>query len=159
MLNMIIKQKIMTLKSSKQKGKALESYTADRIRERGLDSRVIRDGASGAGNREKRDVATSVQINGKELGIECKNHKIPHIKDWWKQTEKLEEYGFEPVLVYKLGGESMEETKVVIRLSTFIDILAKLNKPTITEPNKEFEWDIVGLQNAIKKVRKHLNKH
>ena len=143
----------------KEKGKQLENYVRDSIKDRKLDSRVTRDGASGAGNREKRDVATSVQINGNELGIECKNHKVPHIKDWWKQAEKLEEYGFEPVLVYKLKGESLGDSKAVIRLSTFIDILAKLNKPMITKPNKEFEWDLVGLLNAIKRVRKHLNKH
>lgn len=144
---------------TKEKGKLLENYVRDEIKNRGLDSRVTRDGASGAGNREKRDVATNVQINGKELGIECKNWSKPSIRNWWRQTEKLEEYGFEPVLVYKLKGESLGDSKAVIRLSTLIDVLAKLNQPVLAKPNKDFEWDLIGLVNAIKRVRKHLNKH
>lgn len=147
----------MKPKSAKQKGKLLEDYIADNIRTKGLDRNSRREGSSGAGNRDKRDIITKVQINGREIGFEVKNHKTPHIKEWWKQTEQLFELGFEPVLAYKLKGESLEETKVVLYLETFLDILAKLNKPTITKPTKELEWDLINLQNAIKKVRKHFN--
>jgi hypothetical protein len=139
----------------KQKGKQLELYVADRLKEVGLDNRARIDGGSGAGNREKRDISTNVKINCREIGIECKNHKVPHIKDWWKQTEKLDGLGFEPVLIYSLGGERIENCKVVIYFETFLDILKKNNKPTMANPSKELEWDLVNLQNAIKKLRKH----
>ena len=38
---------------TKEKGKQLEDYVADQIVAKGIDSRARRDGASGAGTREK----------------------------------------------------------------------------------------------------------
>ena len=109
--------------SAKQKGKLLEDYCADLLVSTGLDKRAKRDGASGAGTREKGDISTSVEINGRNLGIECKNHAVPHVKDWWKQAQKLEELGREPVLAYKLKGEGLDDTKVIIYYSTFLELL------------------------------------
>jgi len=141
--------------NTRQKGMVLANYVADRLKEAKLDRRARSDGGSGSGNREKRDVATNVLINSRELGIECKNFKVPHIRNWWKQTEKLDGLGFEPVLIYSLGGERIENCKVVIYFETFLDMLKKNNKPTMANPSKELEWDLINLQNAIKRLRKH----
>lgn len=141
--------------NKRQKGMELSNYVADRLREVGLDNRARSDGGSGAGNREKRDVATNVLINNRQLGIECKNCSKATVKSWWKQTEKLDSLGFEPVLIYKLSKERIENCKVVIYFETFLDMLKKNNKPTMANPSKELEWDLVNLQNAIRRVRKH----
>ena len=78
-----------TVKSARQKGKDLEDFIADKLIEKGLDSKARRDNASGAGTREKGDICTSATLFGRNLGIEAKNHETLHIPDWWKQTEKL----------------------------------------------------------------------
>lgn len=112
-------------KSAKAKGKILEDHIADQIVALGLDPKARRDGASGAGNREKGDIITSLMVLGQNVGIEAKNQKTLCIPEWWRQTKKLESLGREPVLAFKQFGEPLEETKVVIYLDTFLR-LAKL---------------------------------
>ena len=114
----------MTLKSPKRKGAILEDFVADRLVETGLDPRAKRDGASGAGTREKGDVSTAVAINGRNLGIECKNHKNVAIPEWWKQTKKLEELGREPILVFKMNREPLEGSLVCIYFETLLELLS-----------------------------------
>lgn len=113
----------MKPQSAKQKGKLLEDYIADEIIKRGLDNRARRDGASGAGNREKSDIATNVMILGRNIGIEAKNQKTLKIPEWWRQTEKLEKVGKEPILVFKLPNDRYNNTLAVIRLDTLLDLI------------------------------------
>ena len=132
---------------AKEKGKKLEEFVREEIIKRKLDDRAIRDGASGASNKEKRDVATNILIGDREIGIECKNHKVPHIKDWWLQTQKLESLGYEPVLIYKLFGESMGDSKAVIYTTTLLDLLA----------NQKDSFEQSGIPSGDKwKVRKSI---
>lgn len=115
----------MSNASARQKGKDLENYVADQIVAFGIDPKARRDGASGAGNREKGDIVTTMMVLGQNVGIECKNQKVLHIQEWWRQTMELMSLGREPVLAFKIFGEPMSETKVVIALDTFLR-LAKL---------------------------------
>ncbi len=109
--------------NKRQKGMVLSNYIADQIIAKGLDPRARADGGSGAGNREKADVSTSLMVLGQQIGIEAKNHTRVHIPEWWEQTKKLETLGCEPVLVFKEFGERLEETKCVIYLDTFLELL------------------------------------
>lgn len=146
----------------KAKGKELENHVADKLVEFQIDTKARRDGASGAGNREKGDIITSAQINGRNLGIECKNHKVPHIKDWWEQTIKLEQLGREPILVYKLYGESMGESKAVVYLDTLLELIKK-SQGEIKEikeidiDQSKLKFALQGLKYSINKVLKELN--
>ena len=115
------------MKTSVQKGKLLESYVADQIREKGIDPRAYPAHGSGNTTREKGDIWTSMMILGQNAGIECKNQATLHIPEWWRQTKKLESLGREPVLVFKIYGEPMAESKVVIYLDTLLE-LAKNQK-------------------------------
>ncbi|MCK4500898.1 hypothetical protein KAU11_10390 [Candidatus Babeliales bacterium] len=115
-----------TAKTKKAKGQALENFVADRLVDKGIDHRAKRDGASGAGNREKADVSTSMQICGENVHIECKNHAKASIKEWWRQTvEGSEMTHTEPLLVYKLGGEGVNQNdvKIVMRLETLLELV------------------------------------
>lgn len=109
--------------SAKAKGKLLEDHVADQIVAKGLDPKARRDGASGAGNREKGDIITSLSILGQNVGIEVKNQANLAIPEWWRQTKKLESLGCEPLLVFKIYGEPLEETKVVMYLDTLLEVL------------------------------------
>lgn len=111
------------MKTSVQKGKILEKYVADQIREKGLDPRAYPAHGSGNTNTEKGDIWTSLMILGQNVGIECKNHASLRIPEWWRQTKKLESLGREPILVFKEYGEGLGETKCVIYLDTLLEIL------------------------------------
>jgi len=143
----------------KEKGKQLESYVCQRFKELGLDAEAERDGASGASNRDKRDIKTKCGINGRTLGMECKNHAVPHIKDWWIQTKKLQTLNYEPVLVYKLFGEPLGESKVVIYLDTFLELLIKEQGELTVyrESDPKLKYKMANLKRAVQDVFKELD--
>lgn len=139
-----------------QKGKQLEDYCASQIIEKGIDVRAERSKGSGSGNREKADISTSMTILGRNAGIECKNHKNAAVKDWWRQAKKLETLGREPVLVYKTGGEGLQDTKVIIYLNTFLDLVRMANKVDIKVETKEYEqksYNRIQAENKFKMAR------
>ena len=119
--------------NTRQKGKLLENHICDQIKALGLDLHARPSDNSGATNREKADIWTSMTILGQNAGIEAKNQKTIHIPDWWKQTKKLESLGREPILVFKQFGESLEETKAVI----YLDTLLRLIKSSKNAPGAE----------------------
>lgn len=69
-----------------------------------------------------------MMVLDQNAGIECKNQSTLCIPDWWKQTKKLESLGREPILVFKIYGEPLPETKVVIYLDTFLELVKAANK-------------------------------
>ena len=143
---------------NKEKGKQLEQYVCDRMKYYGIDIEAQRDGASGASNRDKRDIQTKAMIGERTLGIECKNHAVPHIKDWWDQAEKLSVLGYEPVLVYKLKGEALMASKVVIYLETFLKLLGQ-SKGEVTvssQDDPKFKWKMANLKRACQEVFREL---
>jgi hypothetical protein len=147
---------------TKEKGKKLENWVMSEIIKRGLDDRAVRDGASGASNKEKRDVNTNMTILGRLAGIECKNHKIPHIKDWWEQTQRLEQLEYEPVLIYKLFGESLEESKSVIYTTTLLDLIKNQkedNDNIGTGIAQSDKWIIKSGIELLKKILKVMEKY
>ncbi len=111
------------MKTSVQKGKLLEKYVADQIREKGIDPRAYPSHGSGSSPTEKGDIWTSMMILGQNAGIECKNHKHLAIPEWWLQVRKLQSLGREPVLVYKIHNAPMGDTLCTIYLDTFLDLI------------------------------------
>lgn len=111
------------MKTSVQKGKLLEKYVADQIRLKRIDTKAYPSHGSGSSPTEKGDIWTSMMILGQNAGIECKNHANLCIPEWWRQTKKLESLGREPVLVFKIYGEPMPETKAVIYLDTLLELI------------------------------------
>lgn len=148
-------------KSARQKGKLLEDYVADQIVAHGLDPHARRDGGSGNGNREKGDIVTSMTIFGQNAGIECKNQKSLAIPEWWRQAQKLESLGREPILAFKQFGEPMEATKVVIYLDTFLRLVKHGRENVIeiktAEPeDRETKYALEQLKSAIHRVQKKM---
>lgn len=114
---------MMTPKARIQKGKDLESYVAEQIASKGIDSRAKRSFGSGNTSTEKSDIYTSMTILGLQAGIECKHATKYSIHDWWRQTKKLESLGYEPILVIKQTHEQYGDTKAVIYLDTLLDLI------------------------------------
>ena len=148
------------IKSARAKGKELEDRVADLLVEKGLDSKARRDGGSGSGTREKGDVSTSAQLLGRNLGIEVKNHETLHIPDWFKQVEKLELLGREPVLVYKIPRRSPRVVLVSIYLETFLDMLVALQGVDNTTSNvvESYGYDKTKHLNSLKYLKENLSR-
>lgn len=153
------------LKSPQAKGKTLENFVADRIVVHGLDPKARRDSGSGNGNREKGDIVTSMMILGRNVGIEVKNQTNIAIPQWWKQVEKLEKLGREPVLAFKLRGDALEATKVVLNLETLLRLVKKANSASLepyrpeqpmTDNERKRKWVIEDLRRAAHVALKHL---
>jgi hypothetical protein len=153
----------MKPKSAIQKGKALEDYICEQLIEKGLDLKAYRSKGSGSGTGEKADIWTSLTVLGRNAGIEAKNHKVPHIKDWWKQTQKLEVSGREPILVYKLAGEGYKETKAVVYLNSLLELIKLANQVDPQEDrepqeNYKLKWLLKSGIDILKKIVKELEK-
>ena len=148
---------------NKQIGQELENYVSDQIIEKRMDDNSVRDGGSGAGLKEKRDITTNIKIGERTVGFECKNQKVPHIKDWWEQTEKLGQLNFEPVLIYSLKGEDLGEAKAVLYLDTLLELIKNQKtgseiKQTSGIPQTE-KWKVRGAITALKETLKVLEKY
>ena len=112
-----------SIKSRKQKGKALEDYVAQRLRETGIDPRARRSLGSGSGTREKADIETSAMIGDTNIGIECKHTDKPKLLDWWRQARKLEQVRRVPILVWKQTGDQYTDTKAIISMETLLQLI------------------------------------
>lgn len=146
---------------AKEKGKLLEDWVADQIVAKKIDTRARRDGASGAGTREKGDIQTSMMVLGQNVGIECKNHKTIHIKEWWNQTRKLESLSREPMLVYKIQGQGMEETLCTMYLDTVLELIKASQEPKNAPPSiveirndNTLKWKTQRVLNELKELIK-----
>ena len=114
--------------NTRQKGQILEKHICDQIRAKGLDDHVRPSFNSGATNTEKADIWTKVMILGQNVGIEAKNQAALKIPEWWKQTKKLETLGREPVLVFKIYGEPVGESKAIIYLDTLLEMIKEIEE-------------------------------
>lgn len=142
--------------NNKQKGRELEKFVADKIRAFGIDPKATYDGASGAGSREKADIITSMEVCGRNAGIECKNFKVPHVKDWWDQTKKLEKINREPILVYKLGGEGMGEAKAIVYLDTLLELIANQGDGKVLQIPNNLRWKMKRLKDYASELMREL---
>lgn len=114
--------------NTRQKGQILEKYTCEQIKNKGLDISPRPSYNSGATNTEKADIWTSMMVLGQNAGIECKNQSTLKIPEWWRQTKKLESLSKEPILCFKIYGELLPETKVVVYLDTFLELVKESNE-------------------------------
>lgn len=144
--------------NTRQKGMILSKYIADQIITKGLDNKACADGGSGAGNREKADVHTSMLVLGQQAGIEAKNQKNINHKDSWRQTKKLESLGCEPILAFKDFGEPLEETKVIIYLDTFLELIKSSQGQKVVSETKNIIQEQRELAYVLNNLKVALNK-
>lgn len=114
-----------TPKSRIQKGKNLENWVVDQLKEKGLDTRARRSYGSGNGNGCKADIDTSLTILGTAAGIECKHMDKLNVPEAWRQTCKLIGQGYEPILVIKQTADNYGDTKAVVYLDTLLELIKK----------------------------------
>lgn len=103
---------------SSEKGVSLESRVAKLLQKK-LGARVTRDKRSGAGSHQKMDLNDYFQDT--PLDIECKNHKVIKIREWWKQTTSGASYNRMPALVFQADDEVL----ATVRFSDLVDLIAE----------------------------------
>lgn len=104
----------MKAANAKRKGKLLEDYVADKLKE--LDSYAYRRADSGSGRLRKEDVFTRLP-----LFIECKNQKAKLIESWYRKAEMDTPSDRYTVLVYKTDYQ--QGATVYMRMREFIGLL------------------------------------
>lgn len=121
-----------TAKGRIQKGKALENYVVEQLIAKGLDLRARRSYGSGNSNGIKADIDTNATILGQAMGIECKHMDKLNVPEAWRQTQKLQNLGYEPVLVIKQTADRYENTKAVVYLDTLLELIKNQKEPSTT---------------------------
>ena len=133
-----------------QKGKQLEDFITDELRESGLDRRAHRQKGSGSG-LNKGD-----SWNALGLCIECKNQRNFSPK-WYQQAEKESMGTQEPVVIWHPPQKPLEASMVFVSWDYFKRLLLKSKEPPkINQPSKELKWRIQRLVENAKSVIKEL---
>ena len=116
----------MKPKSAIAKGKVLENFIVQWLRNKKLDEKAIRTPGSGNG-RFRGDVYTP----NLPVVIECKNQKTPHLAQWIEQAEG-QTFGYSPwVLVWHPPGQAMESSVAVIPLELLEILFRSINTQKI----------------------------
>lgn len=143
----------MKIQSAIAKGKQLENFIVEELRSSGLDTRAMRNPGSGNG-KNKGDV-----WNDLNLAFEAKNTKNFHINQFFEQATKQGLGTQHPVVVWHPPHKPLEDSIVVINWYHFKDLLLKIKNsmPAYENPDRNANWVLENLKNAIKKVQKELN--
>lgn len=105
--------------SRRQKGRQLEKFVARSLEK--IFSFAYSRADSGAGKFNKEDITLPSFI---PLHLECKNHNVFSLSEWWKQTVNGCPTNKMPVLIYKLP---FFEPKVYMLLDDLIYYLSGVN--------------------------------
>ena len=110
------------LKSPKAKGKLLEKFIAEWLRNTGIDPQARPEVGSGSG-RYKGDIATKLPLT-----IECKNTKNFHAEQFMKQAEEASMGYQEAIVIWKPPNKPPENSRVFMSLSLFEKLLKSFFK-------------------------------
>lgn len=146
----------MKIQSAKQKGKRFENYVAEQIREFGIDPRAGREIGSGNG-RAKGDIRTSL-----DFLIEAKNQKKVSLFQWIRQAQSQSSRGYAnkdkwALVIRDPDLPEFEGAVICIDFYQFLSLYKKSMEPKLVNPDRQANWALQNLQQAIKKVQKELN--
>ena len=133
-----------------QKGKDLENFVAQKLRDAGIDNNAKRQIGSGNG-KFKGDISTTIP-----WCIECKNSKTFNWKSTAEQVER-EAMGHEKeVIIWHPPQKPLDNSIAIININDFIDLLKKNQEPKIKEPDSSMKWALTKLKTSINAVLKEL---
>lgn len=140
----------MLASSAKKKGKILEAFVTERLKQSGLDIRATRTPGSGNGHI-KGDIDS-------DLGIlwECKNQAKPKILEWFKEATK-DGLGYQkPVVVWHPPNVPLEESLVILEWCFFEELLKRSREPVMKTPDRTVLWKLENLKKAVNDLMKEL---
>ena len=141
---------MIKIQSAKAKGKELENWVTDRLRNSGLDRRAYAQKGSGSG-LNKGDVWNDLNIH-----FECKNQKKFGGKKWFNQMTDENVSYLKECLVWHLPNTPLDCSKVIIDWDWFEELLKRAEEPRTKEPDRQLGWDLKRLVEDAKKVIRQL---
>ena len=140
----------MKTSSAKDKGRELEKWVVQRLKEKGLDDRAIRTPGSGNG-LDKGDVANNLGWN-----IECKNWKVPDISTWMKQSLKDAGLHQKPLIVWHPAKVPLGNSLAILYAEDFLDLVIKSRMPKDFGNQRELSYKFRRLITDLKSILKEL---
>ena len=141
----------MSVKNTRQKGRAFVKIIISRLAEYGLKSYEVV--GSGAG-LTKGDI----RIDALNLVIEAKDHKQISVAQWVEQSEK-EGLGVNKTALFwrhPKSPSSNPDIRVDISLEYFAKLLKKNSEPMIKEPDRSLKYKLERLRQSAQEVIKEL---
>lgn len=146
--------KDMQIKSAKNKGRELENFIVQLLRESGLDSRASRNPGSGSGNRQKGDV-----WNALGLCIEAKNTvKAPGKAEFDQVRREAGPYETE-VIVWHPPKLPLDDSKVILNIHDFIELLKKGRDPKTEKTSPNLAFKMRRARQSLQEVLKEMGDH
>lgn len=141
----------MNTSSAKNKGRALENFVVQKLRQSGLDPRASRNPGSGSG-LQKGDVWNSLGFT-----IECKNTRKAPGKAEYAQVER-EAMGYSiGILIWHPPAVSLEDSRVIMNINDWLDLVKKSkDKPNIEMPGKDLAYKLRNARRAFMELEKEL---
>ena len=122
--------------NSKKKGNLWENRLANYLRDNGV--KAWKDGASGAGSREKGDIG-----NNLDFTIESKAAKNINLMEWWRQVcHSASMHHNSPVLFIHQDGMARDSWLVVMESGDWLELIKQSNE-LLTQKNikvNEEKW-------------------
>ena len=142
----------MNPKSAQQKGKRLENYVCEAIKEMGL-GKAVRTPGSGSG-KIKGDTFSAIDFT-----IECKNQKQFHWQDIEQAKEEAQQGNYYKdkwaLIIRDPRKPEFESVYAIIDLGQFLELLKKNSESIIKKPDRETAYLLKSLKEIIRRV---LNK-
>ena len=141
-----------SIRSRRQKGKELEEWIANRLRESGLDPRAYPQKGSGSGLK-KGDIWTALDIH-----IEAKNTAKPKFTEWKKQLKSENVSHLPELLVWHMPQTSLADTQVLISWDFAEELLkswkGEVKIQTIQNPDLKYtaEKAVFAIKDLLKKL-------
>lgn len=144
----------MKPKSSIEKGKRLEKFVIEQIKEMGLGT-ACRTPGSGNG-KIKSDIFSSL-----DFSLECKNEKntnfLPNVDQAIGDAIKGNFHKDKWALITRDPRHAeFNRVYVTIDLWEFLELLKKNQEPKVKEPDREMKYKLERLKNAAHDVMKYL---
>src|SRR3990167_1215835 len=142
---------IMLTSSAKNKGRILENFVTQLIRDKGLDNRASRNPGSGSG-KQKGDI-----FNALGWTLECKNtRKCPGKAEFTQVAREAMGYTKEAI-IWHSPQTSLDESHAIINIHDFFDLIKQSKEPkTINEPTKSLGYKLANAKRAIQELIKEL---
>ena len=144
----------MEPKSAQQKGKRLENYVCEVIKEMGF-GKAVRTPGSGSG-KIKGDTFSAIDFT-----IECKNQKQFHWQDIEQAKEEAQQGNYYKdkwaLIIRDPRKPEFESVYAIIDLGQFLELLKKNKEPIVKEMDRETNYIVKNLIIWLKKLEKQLN--
>jgi Holliday junction resolvase len=138
--------------NAKKKGNHFENVFANFLKDNGI--RAYKDSASGAGTREKADVANDLNIHFEVKAVKG----INLLKVWQKAEFECEKTHNDPILAIHFNGFPEDKFLMVMNNYYFLGLLKGEKEADTSYQKPELKYALQNCREALRKSLKLLEK-